>query len=407
MFDKVINSLANACKRRCIKVTAGWKKVTAGWRPYLEQTVPLEELDASMMSASIPSFGYFFMLLLSAVIASFGLLSNSAPAIIGAMIIAPLMAPIVSFAYSIDVFDWKLARRSFLTILTGVLLVIVFSYLSTRFIGLRIAGSEILSRTSPTLLDLGIAMAAGAAAGFSYTRKSINSSIAGVAIAVALVPPLAVTGIGLAYGRLAASEVGLSLTELGHYSGGIDIAKGSFILFVTNLLGIIFVACLILLSQGYGQWKRAGAGLLAVLVLSIVIINPLQKALYKLTVKSEVLALLVSLPQKFPHMFSGQGRIDAIHVNYQGDFLHVDIEGVVPKKALDPKLEGTEERLQSALDLFQDELQQTLKVPIIVELELIPVDILNARSGDEHMDPVGFIEPDELEENSLNSKSKK
>ena len=382
--------------------TSKWSKVTAGWKPYIEDPIPLEDLDEIMVGASIPAFGYFFMLLLSAVIATFGLLSNSAPAIIGAMIIAPLMAPIISLAYGIDIFDWRLARRSFLTVIVGVLLVIVFSYLSTRVIGLRIAGSEILSRTSPTLLDLGIAMAAGAAAAFSYTRKSIINSIAGVAIAVALVPPLAVTGIGLAYGRLANSAVGLSLTELGLYSGGVDIAKGSFVLFATNFLGIIFVACIVLLSHGYGKWKKAGVGLLAVLIVSFAIIEPLQKALYKLTVKSEVLALMVSLPNKYPHMFTGQGRIDAIHVNYHGDTLYVGIEGIAPRPKSDLTREEIDQNLRNVLDLFQEHLKQKLNSPVIVELDVIPVELISVSSGGEELDPVGYEEPDK-EENQESS----
>jgi uncharacterized hydrophobic protein (TIGR00271 family) len=380
-----------------IEDTNYWNKVTAGWKPYIEKPVALEDLDEIMVGASIPSFGYFFMLLLSAVIATFGLLSNSAPAIIGAMIIAPLMGPIISLAYSIDIFDWRLARRSFLTVTIGVLLVIVFSYLSTRVIGLRIAGSEILSRTSPTLLDLGVAMAAGAAAAFSYTRKSIINSIAGVAIAVALVPPLAVTGIGLAYGRLATSEVGLSLTELGLYSGGTDIAKGSFVLFATNFLGIIFVACIILLTQGYGKWKKAGIGLLAVLIASIVIVDPLEKALYKLTVKSDVLALMVSLPNNYPHMFTGQGRIDAVNVNYHGDTLYVHIAGIAPRPKSDMSYEEMNENLQSVLDLFQDHLEEKLNSPVIVELDVIPVELISVSSGGEQLDPVGYEEPDKEE----------
>ena len=110
-----------------------WNKITSGWKPYIEAPLPLEDLDEIMVGASIPAFSYYLMLLLSAIIATLGLLSNSAPAIIGAMIIAPLMAPIISLAYSIDIFDWKLARRSFITIVTGVLLVVFFSYLSTTF----------------------------------------------------------------------------------------------------------------------------------------------------------------------------------------------------------------------------------------------------------------------------------
>ena len=365
----------------------------------------VEEIDEVMVGASIPAFGYYLMLLLSAVIATLGLLSNSAPAIVGAMIIAPLMGPIISLSYSIDIFDWKLSRRSILTLITGVLLVVFTAYISTRLIGLRIAGSEILSRTSPTLLDLGIAMAAGAAAAFSYTRKSIISSIAGVAIAVALVPPLAVTGIGLAYGRLATTEAGLSLTELGHYSGGVDIAKGSFILFATNLLGIIFVACLILLSQGYGKWRKAGVGLLVVLVMSVTIIEPLQKALFKLTVKSEVLALLVSLTTEIPHMYTGQGRVDAIHVNYQGDVLHVDIEGIAPAPKTGIIHQEMEANLQKVTDVFQKSLKQKLNTNVIVEVDIIPVDRVRARSGDDYLDPSGFIEPEKKEPEKQNNDS--
>ena len=212
-----------------------WQHLTAEWRPLVEKPLPPEELDVLMHQASIPSWGFFFMLVLSSAIETFGLLSNSAPAIIGAMIIAPLMAPILGLSYGIVVFDRQQIIRSAVTVVLGAFVVVLFAYLSTAFIGLGIAGSEILSRTVPTLLDLGVAMAAGAAAAFAYSRKSITNSIAGVAIAVALVPPLAATGVGLALGRRASADVGLSLSEIGLYSGGTDIASGAFILGSTRI----------------------------------------------------------------------------------------------------------------------------------------------------------------------------
>jgi uncharacterized hydrophobic protein (TIGR00271 family) len=379
-----------------------WRDSTAGWRPYIEKPLPLEDLDELMVSGSIPAFGFYFMLLLSSVIATLGLLANSAPAIIGAMIIAPLMAPIISFAYSIDIFDWRLARRSLITVITGVLLVIFVAFLCTSLIGLRFAGTEILSRTSPTLLDMGIATAAGAAAAFSYTRQSIATSIAGVAISVALVPPLAVTGIGIAYGQAAFTDVGLSLTELGHYSGGVDIALGSFILFATNLLGIIFFACLVFLSQGYGQWRKAGLGIVIVLACSISIIDPLQRSLYKLIVKNEAISLMVTLPEKYPHVFTNDGRVDSIHVNYHGEILHLNIEGVFPSLNLTD--EETLQRMKQAVDIFQGELQKEIGSEVIVELNAIPVDMLNYESGADHMDPKKFISPQERQESSIETK---
>ena len=392
----------NKNEKSKIAAVQKWRDSTVHWRPYIEKALPLEDLDELMVSASIPAFGFYFMLFLSSVIATLGLLANSAPAIIGAMIIAPLMAPIISFSYSIDIFDWRLARRALITVITGVLLGVIVAFLCTTIIGLRFAGTEILSRTSPTLLDMGIATAAGAAAAFSYTRQSIATSIAGVAISVALVPPLAVTGIGIAYGRKAYTDLGLSLTELGHFSGGNDIAIGSFILFATNFLGIIFCACLVFLSQGYGRWRKAGLGILIVLITSIFVIEPLQKSLYKLTVKNKVISLVMTLPEKYPHVFTGQGRLDHIHVNYFGNYLNVDIEGIFPH----PNLTNEEMtmKLKHAVDIFQSELEKDLAIPVIVEVNAIPVDIINYEAGAEHMDPKKFISPEEREEEEIEEK---
>lgn len=173
-----------------------------------------------MNGNAIPSLGFFLMLGLSAVIATLGLISDSAPAIIGAMIIAPLMAPIVSLAFGIACLYRKLIALCALTILSGMLVVIAIGYFGVRVVGAQIAGSEILARTAPSFLDLVIALAAGCAGAFAQTRKSIMNSIAGVAIAVALVPPLAVTGVGLSLGHAAISETGASLREFGLQAGG-------------------------------------------------------------------------------------------------------------------------------------------------------------------------------------------
>ena len=131
------------------------RAITGNWEPYLEGALPSTELEPMMERSSIPSFGFFFMLGLSATIAALGLIANSAPAIIGAMIIAPLMGPIISLAYGLVSFQWRMISRSFLTISTGAIVVIIFAYAASALFGLRIAGSEIISRASPTLLDLG------------------------------------------------------------------------------------------------------------------------------------------------------------------------------------------------------------------------------------------------------------
>ena len=104
-----------------------WRKLTGGWTPYLEDAVPAPDLILQMNQASIPSFGFFFMLGLAAAIATFGLIANSAPAIIGAMIIAPLMAPIMSLSFGLVAFERRLVGRSILTLIAGVILVVMLA----------------------------------------------------------------------------------------------------------------------------------------------------------------------------------------------------------------------------------------------------------------------------------------
>jgi hypothetical protein len=275
------------------------------------------------------------------------------------------------------VFDKGLILRSLLTVSAGVLLVVALAYLITLLVGLRITASEILNRTSPTLIDLGVAMAAGGAAAFANTRRSILSSIAGVAIAVALVPPLAVSGIGLALGRKATAEAGLALSEFGLYSGGTDIAQGSFLLFVTNLIGIITVAILAFVVQRYGEWKKALLALLVVIGLSALLIQPLGTALHRLYVKNRVVRLIAKLHTVRPDIVSGRVKFDSINVTYRDGLLHVNIDAFVPRDLLVDKPDATD--AQERLDLFQDYLSADIGEPVWVDFDVIPVEMIELR----------------------------
>ena len=96
-----------------------WAKFIADWRIYLEPSVPESELRSSRKAASVPSFGFFLLLISATVIASLGLISNSTAVIIGAMIVAPLMNPILSMSFAIVTADIRLYRRSFFTVTLG------------------------------------------------------------------------------------------------------------------------------------------------------------------------------------------------------------------------------------------------------------------------------------------------
>ena len=232
------------------------------WKIFLEPKVSQDELTLARERGSIPSFGFFLLLGTACIIATLGLLADSAAAIIGAMIVAPLMNPILSMSYGITTGNVKLYRRSLLTIGSGTILTVVLAYGLSATISVPILGSEILSRTEPTLVDLGIALAAGAAGAFSLTRQSIASSIAGVAISVALVPPLCVMGIGL--------QVGAPIADLRLTIENSELWTGSFLLFMTNLAAISFASCLVFLTQSYGSLRTSiGRGLTWIVVIML------------------------------------------------------------------------------------------------------------------------------------------
>jgi uncharacterized hydrophobic protein (TIGR00271 family) len=176
------------------------------------------------------------LIVLSTMIAAFGLLSNSAAVVIGAMLVAPLMTPMLALAASLI---YAQMRR-----FVGALLMIVFGTLAAIAVGWFVAfiasggitpeslDTEILARTSPSLLDLGIAVAAGLAGGYVLTHKGSSSSLPGVAIAVALVPPLATVGVTLNLGAT-------------------DLAAGALLLYTTNLIAIVLSASLVMLMSGF------------------------------------------------------------------------------------------------------------------------------------------------------------
>lgn len=365
----------------------GLRRLTGDWRTLVEAPVAPDVLDRDMQVASIPTLAFFFLLTLSSVIATFGLLANSAPAIIGAMIIAPLMTPIMGLSYGAIQLRWSQIARSTITVLLGVAIVIAIGFLGAELIAIQVAGSEILSRAFPTLLDLGVALAAGAAGAFSLTRASIRNSIAGVAIAVALVPPLAVTGIGLALGRTATADVGLSFTEVGLFSGGYDIAAGAFVLFLTNLAAIIITAGLVLLAHGYGHWRIGLFGLVAVAAASLILMQPLSQELQKLRVKSKTLTLIKTLPKTHPHIFEFKGRLDTLSIRYQDGVLSVHMEGELPS--------GRVADGQARLDLFRRFLEDEVGEPVDVTFEIVPVEVLSLRSSAGDAPPGSKKPPDD------------
>ncbi|MBE9524847.1 MAG: DUF389 domain-containing protein [Chloroflexi bacterium] len=198
------------------------------------------EVQVQLRDASHPDFSYFLLVFLSSVIATLGLLINSPATIIGAMLVAPLMSPILGLGLGSIRGDDRLLKNAGTALLRGAAVAITIAFLLTLnnrlmpFAPLNPSDlpSEVMARTHPTPMDLGIAIAGGLAAAFALAMPDISAALPGVAIATALMPPLAVVGIGLAYQRW-------------------DVAGGAFLLFVTNGVAIAASAMLVFFALGF------------------------------------------------------------------------------------------------------------------------------------------------------------
>ena len=199
---------------------------------------------------------YLILMILSTLLASFGLFANSTAVIIGAMLVAPLMTPIVSLSMGLLRAETKMIRDSFIKITVGVILALIASSLLSYLLPYSEITPEMRTRINPTLLDLAIAIFSGIAAAYSKSFKEITQNLAGVAIAVALVPPLAVAGVGLGYGE-------------------IYMFLGAFLLFFTNLVGIIVAAILTFQILGFSNVVKSKKSVIFIFILLIGISYPL------------------------------------------------------------------------------------------------------------------------------------
>jgi uncharacterized hydrophobic protein (TIGR00271 family) len=225
------------------------------------------EVQVKLREASRPGFDFFLMVVLSCTIATLGLLTNSAAVIIGAMLVAPLMSPIIGIGLASISGDGRLMGNAASALLKGSLLAVLVSTLLTLgnralpFIFLQELPAEILARTHPSPIDLTIALAGGMAAAFAMAQPHLSAALPGVAIATALMPPLCTVGIGLALGRT-------------------DVAGGAGVLFITNAVAIAFAATLVFFTLGFGPNPLRNPGrlprsLIIAALLTIFLIFPL------------------------------------------------------------------------------------------------------------------------------------
>jgi uncharacterized hydrophobic protein (TIGR00271 family) len=220
------------------------------------------DLDLGSGEVSAKRSAFWTMLFLSAVIASAGIITDSTATVIGAMIIAPLSTPIMGIALGLSRGSSKLVLHSVLFVVGGIVLVVALGAGTSAILpassSVLIDNSQITGRTSPGIFDLLSALATGFAGAIALARRDVAAVLPGVAIAISLVPPLAVVGVCLGHASYAASI-------------------GAMFLFLSNLVSLVLAGTLVFTAAGYKaealeRAKRrdrrtyVGIGLLLVLV---------------------------------------------------------------------------------------------------------------------------------------------
>ncbi len=310
---------------------------------YAQQSLPLfthaseeryRDLFAELRQQASISAPYVVLMLLSAMLASVGLFLDSASVVIGAMLLAPLMQPIVSLSMGLLRSDRGLFWNALRAVATGVAIALGSAATITLLLPLETLTDEITARTSPSLLDLIVAVVSGIAAAYAQSNRKIVGSLAGVAIAVALVPPLATAGIGLGWWNL-------------------HVFYQAFLLFLTNLVGIVFAAASTFLVMGFAPVQRARKGLSYALLTAAIVAVPLYLSFSRMAFDSRILSAL----EEKRYTIAGKSiQLENITLEH-GDILVVKCDLIVRKQLN-----------QQELTRFKQALQQELGVPLALEV---------------------------------------
>lgn len=263
-----------------------------------------KELFVQLRSNAQTSSSFVALMMLSSLIASLGLFLSSSAVIIGAMVLAPLMSPIISLAMALLRNDHSLLKNAMSTISKGVVLALAMAALVALIIPITRVTPEMTGRLHPNLLDLGVAIFSGIAGAYAYARESIMKSMPGVAIAVALVPPLCVAGLGIGWWDW-------------------PVISGAALLFTTNLVGIALAASLTFLVLGYAPLVKARRGLTLSTALMLAVAVPLTwsfQTMYSVwQVEQKVDASVLEINGKTLHL-------DALHVQVEPSKIYLKLE---------------------------------------------------------------------------------
>ncbi|MBU0731362.1 TIGR00341 family protein [Patescibacteria group bacterium] len=303
-------------------------------------------IDARIREQAKDTPSFYILTIVSIVIITVGLIINNSVVVIGGMIIAPVIWPLLSLSVSIIHGHKKMLRASIFTVIKTFAVILLISFLIGLVTPLYDLSDEILVRTGPTVFNLIIALAAGFGAAFATVYASRSATIFGVAIAVALVPPLCVLGILLADGRF-------------------DLVGGALLLFLTNFIAIIIASMSVFALARFsgphtkpGEERKTKAIIYTISAFTVICI-----LLGYLTYNAIVITKVQSLTyDTFEENFTDEQLVN-VEVN-QGKYSY-NIRGTIY---------GPDEILEDEIDKFTASLSQKVERPVSVDLNVVKIE---------------------------------
>ncbi|HBQ64734.1 MAG TPA: TIGR00341 family protein [Clostridiales bacterium] len=316
------------------------------------------EISGRINADAEPTIYYYVMVALSCIIATFGLLLNSTAVIIGAMLISPLMTPIIGISLGASEGSNNLFRISMKSLVLGALMAVFLSVFLSLLMPERLITAEILSRTKTTLFDLIIAMASGAAGTYTICCKPSSTILPGVAISTALMPPLCIIGIGFAFNDF-------------------TLSWGAFLLFLANTIAIgfssIFIFNIFGFKKSYDDTHK---------------VNSFVKILRNNIFSSIALLLIISVPlllfmlntireNKIQGIISSTVRDGIGTIVLDSEIASLSYEKNMEKYRIDMVIRSTQPFTSENIRKLENLLEYKLLYPVAIDANIVLVQSIN------------------------------
>lgn len=306
-------------------------------RPVLAD-IEQDQIVWGAQDTAAPSLDYFVLIIVASMLASLGLLLDSGAVVIGAMLVAPLMGPIVSFGVGLVTARFRLLRQAAVTVALGILTAFAVGFILGKLVPLNAPTQELLGRGYPSILDAGVAVGAGFIAAYATARRGIPAALSGVAIAAALVPPVNAFGLNLAFGET-------------------RLALGAALLFCANMVSIALVAALVFFWLGMRPRRLPNyrhrlryAAILTTLVLMV-----------------PVLVIMLNFGRRVSTERISDSAVKAVLAPAQVlDIAVVDHDPVVVQATIMTSDELPRETVNIAQDILSSDLGEPVKLQVIV-----------------------------------------